>query len=84
VDAIVDRLILLGSLRSHELLQLVAPVLPRQTPPGIRAQHELHVAYDPLAYPPSDPRRATSRWSGSGAGAEAVQLCTLTLQPQRL
>jgi hypothetical protein len=49
VDAIADRLIRKGRLQSRKLSQLVAPVTPRTSLPGIRQLHELHVAYDPLA-----------------------------------
>ena len=58
VAAIADRLMKKGSLRSHKLSRLVAPVPSRSEQPRLRAQHELHVVYDPLAYPASDRRRA--------------------------
>jgi hypothetical protein len=58
VNAIADGLIRKSILRSRKLSQLVAPVTPRASPPRIRAQNELHVAYDPLAYSPSDRERA--------------------------
>jgi hypothetical protein len=59
IDAIADRLIRAGSLAGPELTQLVAPVPARASPPPIRAEHGLHgIAYDPLAYPPTDSRRS--------------------------
>lgn len=58
VMAIAKKLTLKGSLRSRKLSQLVATVPPRSAQPPLRMQHELHVAYDPLAYPASDSRRA--------------------------
>ncbi|OSI60339.1 hypothetical protein BSZ21_38940 [Bradyrhizobium canariense] len=68
VTAIADKLMLKGALKSRKLSQLVAPVLPRSNPPCLRAQDELNVAYDPLAYHASDPRRAQSQWSQSPIG----------------
>jgi hypothetical protein len=53
VKSIADRLIRKGSLRSHKLAQLVAPVLPRTEQPRIRAAHEVRAVFDPLAYSPA-------------------------------
>ncbi|MHC2578741.1 hypothetical protein ACVI1J_008981 [Bradyrhizobium diazoefficiens] len=58
VMAIAKKLTQKGSLRSRKLSQLVAPVQPRSAQPPLRMPDELHVAYDPLAYPASDSRRA--------------------------
>lgn len=58
VMAVAKKLTHKGSLRSRKLSELVAAVQPRSAPPPLRVPDELDVAYDPLAYHASDPRRA--------------------------
>ena len=57
VETIADRLIRQGSLQGPELAALLTAVAARTAPPPIRAEPP-GVAFDPLAYPASDPRRA--------------------------